>query len=81
MVLHRVISLKVVKLEVWKTAWFQLHVHDVFQQISRFSLCIKMEGTSFNEFFLPSKLENNDLNDKVDVLSNPHILVKNINTV
>ena len=24
------------------------------------------------------KLENNDLNDKVDVLSNPHILVKNI---
>ena len=37
-----------------------------------------MEGTSFNEFFLPSKLESNDLNDKVDVLSNPHILVKNV---
>ena len=37
-----------------------------------------MEGTSFNEFFLSSKLENNDLNDKVDVLSNPHILVKNV---
>ena len=37
-----------------------------------------MEGTSFSEFFLPSKLENNDLNVKVDVLSNPHILVKNV---
>ena len=34
-----------------------------------------MEGTSFNEFFLPSKLENN-LNDNVDVLSDPHTLVK-----
>ena len=30
-----------------------------------------MEGTSFNEFFLSPKLENNELNDKVDVLSNP----------
>ena len=35
---------------------------------------MKMEGASFNEFFLHSKLENNDLNDKVDVLSDPHIL-------
>ena len=37
-----------------------------------------MEGTSFNEFFLISKLENNDLNVKLDVLSNLHILVKNV---
>ena len=40
-----------------------------------------MEGTSFNEFFLPFILENNDLNDKVDVLSNPHVVVKKCHTV
>ena len=37
MFLHRVIFLKVVKLEVWKTAWFRLH--NILQQISGFSQC------------------------------------------